>query len=201
MPFVTEEIWQALGGERRTIMLEAYPHPHESWSDPAAESEMEYLMGVIRAVRNLRAELNCPPGKAVKVIFYGPQRDLAVLQTHAPYLRLLARVAAAEFLETGERPKGAATAVVGTTEVYLPLDDLIDLDEEHRRLSKEARKITEELQRVQKKLGNAEFLSKAKEQVVQNERDKVLQCEDKLSALNSSIARIEELLETKAGRR
>jgi valyl-tRNA synthetase len=200
MPFVTEEIWQALGGERRTIMLESYPRPHESWSDPGAESEMEFLMGVIRAVRNLRAELNCPPGKEVKVIFYGPQRDLAMLQTHVPYLRLLARVAAAESRETGERPKGAATAVVGTTEIYLPLNDLIDLDEEHRRLTKEARKITEELQRAQQKLGNAEFLRKAKEQVVQNERDKALQCEDKLSALNSSIARIEELLEITAGR-
>jgi valyl-tRNA synthetase len=161
---------------------------------------MEFLMGVIRAVRNLRAELNCPPGKEVKVIFYGPQRDLAMLQTHVPYLRLLARVAAAESRETGERPKGAATAVVGTTEIYLPLNDLIDLDEEHRRLTKEARKITEELQRAQQKLGNAEFLRKAKEQVVQNERDKALQCEDKLSALNSSIARIEELLEITAGR-
>jgi valyl-tRNA synthetase len=197
MPFVTEEIWQVLAGRGKTIMLEAYPRAAESWRDTAAESDMEFLVGVIRAVRNLRTELNCPPGKEVKVIFHGAERDLAMLQEHAAYLRLLARVGAADYFAGGERPKGAATAIVGATEIYLPLDDLLNLDEEHVRLNKEARKITDELARVQKKLGNGDFLSKAKEEIVQKEREKALQFEDKLRALNLSIARIEEL---KAGR-
>jgi valyl-tRNA synthetase len=158
---------------------------------------MEFLMGVIRAVRNLRTELNCPPGKEVKVIFHGLERELAMLKEHAAYLRLLARVGAAEYFAGGDRPKGAATAVVGATEIYLPLDDVLDLDEEHARLMKEAGKITAELARVQRKLGNGEFLSKAKHEIVQKERDKALQYEDKLRALNLSIARIGEL---KAGR-
>jgi valyl-tRNA synthetase len=197
MPFVTEEIWQALDGKGGTIMLEAYPRGGESWSDPAAESEMEFLMDAIRAVRNLRTELNCPPGKEVKVIFYGTHRDLTLLRQHALYLRLLARISSAEYFEDGARPKGAAAAIVGTTEIYLPLDDAINLDEEHARLAKEAGKINEELARVQKKLGNGDFLKKAKEEVVQKERDKAQQYEEKLRALHSSIARIEEL---KAGR-
>jgi valyl-tRNA synthetase len=112
-------------------------------------------------------------------------------------VRMLARVGVAEYSEDGERPKGAAAAIVGTTEIYLPLDDAINLDEEHARLAKEAGKINEELARVHKKLGNGDFLSKAKEEVVQKEREKALQYEDKLRALNSSLARIEEL---KAGR-
>jgi valyl-tRNA synthetase len=197
MPFVTEEIWQVLAGRGKTIMLEPYPRAVDSWRDTAAESDMEFLMGVIRAVRNLRTELNCPPGKEVKVIFHGTERDLAMLQEHAAYLRLLARVGEAEYFTGGDRPKGAATAIVGATEIYLPLDDLLNLDEEHVRLNKEARKITDELARVQKKLGNGDFLSKAKEEIVQKEREKALQFEDKLRALNLSIARIEEL---KAGR-
>jgi len=197
MPFVTEEIWQSLDGNGQTIMLEAYPRAADSWRDPAVESEMDFLMGAIRAVRNLRTELNCPPGKEVKVIFFGPARDLALLREHALYLRLLARVGAAEYFGDGERPKGAAAAMAGGTEIYLPLDDAINLDEEHARLKKEAGKISDELGRVQKKLGNGDFLNKAKEEIVQKERHKALQYEDKLRALNLSIARIEEL---KAGR-
>jgi valyl-tRNA synthetase len=197
MPFVTEEIWHGLDGRGKTIMLEAYPKAPEAWNDAAAESEMEFLMGVIRAVRNLRTELNCPPGREVKVIFFAPARDLELLQEHALYLRLLARVAGAEYRADGDRPKGAASAMVGSSEIYLPLDGAINLDEEHARLKKEAGKIDDELARVRKKLGNGDFLSKAKEEVVQKERDKALQYEDKLRALSSSIARIEEL---KAGR-
>jgi valyl-tRNA synthetase len=197
MPFVTEEIWQALNGGGKTIMLEAYPRANASWRDAAAESEMEFLMNAIRALRNLRTELNCPPGKEVKAIIYGTARDLALLRQHALYLRLLARAGAVEYFDDGDRPKGAAAAIVGTTEIYLPLDDAINLDEEHARLAKEANKINDELARVQKKLGNGDFLRKAREEVVQKERDKAQQYEDKLRALNSSIARIEEL---KAGR-
>ena len=73
MPFVTEEIWQALDGSGKTIMLETYPRAAETWRDPAAESEMEFLIAAIRAVRNLRTELNCPPGKEVKALFYGTE--------------------------------------------------------------------------------------------------------------------------------
>ena len=194
MPFVTEEIWHALDSNGKTIMLEGYPRAPESWSDPAAESEMEFLVGAIRAVRNLRTELNCPPGKAVRAIFYGTNRELTLLKEHALYVRMLARVGAAEYFEDGDRPKGAAAAILGTTEIYLPLDDAINLDEEQGRLKKEAVKVSDELARVQKKLGNGDFLSKAKEEVVQKERDKAQQYEDKLRALNSSLARIEELM-------
>ncbi len=197
MPFVTEEIWQALDGSGKTMMLETYPRAAETWRDPAAESEMEFLIAAIRAVRNLRTELNCPPGKEVKALFYGTERELEQLREHALYLRLLARIGAAEYFEEGERPEGAAAAIVGSTEIYLPLDDSINLAEEHGRLSKEAGKISEELGRVQKKLGNSDFLSKAKHEVVQKERDKAQQFEDKLRALNLNIARIEEL---RAGR-
>jgi valyl-tRNA synthetase len=161
---------------------------------------MEFLMGVIRAVRNLRTELNCPPGREVKVIFFAPARDLALLQEHALYLRLLARVTGAEYRADGDRPKGAASAMVGSSEIYLPLDDVINLDEEHARLKKEAGKIDDELARVRKKLGNADFLSKAREEVVQKEREKSLQYEEKLRALQQSIARIKELSQSKAGR-
>lgn len=192
MPFVTEEIWQVLGDNRPSIMVQTYPHAEPAWIDANNEKQMEFLMGVVRAIRNLRAEMNCPPGKEVKAIFHGPAEDLAFLRPHEPYLRLLARVGAAEYLTSGERPKGAATAVIGATEIYLPLGDLINLDEERARLTKEIRKFEEEFARVQKKLTNSDFISKAKEEVVRKEREKAGQYEDKIRTLNLSLVRIEQ---------
>lgn len=149
-------------------------------------------MGVVRAVRNLRTEMNCPPGKEVKVVFHGPAEDLSFLRAQEPYLRSLARVGATEYATSGDRPKGAATAIVGSAELYLPLEEMINLDEERGRLTKEIHKAKDELSRVQKKLGNADFLNKAKEEVVQKEREKADQYEEKLRTLNLSLERIQE---------
>ena len=193
MPFVTEEIWQVMGNERPSIMVQPYPQPQAQWVDGAAEKQMDFLMGVIRAIRNLRTELNCPPGKEIKVIFCGQPADLDFLRGQEPYLRSLARVGTVEFRGTGDGPKGAATAVVGAMEVYLPLDELIDLKEERMRLAKEVAKMEDEIARVQKKLGNNDFVAKAKEEVIQKERDKAAQFGEKLRTLRSSLAKIDEL--------
>jgi valyl-tRNA synthetase len=137
--------------------------------------------------------MNCPPGKEVKVVFHGPGRDLEFLRDHEAYLRSLARIGAVEYLASGERPKGAATAVIGGTEVYLPLGDLIKPAEERARLTKEARKVEEELSRIQKKLANSEFLGKAKEEVVEKERAKSAEYQEKLRTLNRSLERLGEM--------
>ena len=193
MPFVTEEIWQVFGEERPSIMVQSYPTADAGWIDEEIESRMTSLMNVIRAVRNLRTELNCPPGKDVKVIFCGAAADLGFLGEQQPYLRALARVGSAEYRAAGEAPKGAATAVVGAMEIYLPLDDLINLDEEWARLSREVGKIEDELARVHKKLANADFLAKAKHEVVDKEREKASQFEEKIRTLRSSLEKIQEI--------
>jgi valyl-tRNA synthetase len=193
MPFVTEEIWQVLGDTRPSIMIQKYPQAESSWADPDSEKQMEFLMGVIRAIRNLRTELNCPPGKVVKVIFCAPESDLGFLREQQSYLCALARVGSTEYRSPGDQPKGTATAVVGNTEIYLPLDDLVNLDEERARLTKEVGKVEDELARVQKKLGNSDFIAKAKEEVIQKERDKAIQFEEKIRTLRTSLEKIEEI--------
>jgi valyl-tRNA synthetase len=193
MPFVTEEIWQMLGDARPSIMVERYPTAPASWIDEGTERQMEFLMGVVRAIRNLRTEMNCPPGKEVKVQFYGQNADLSFLSEQRPYLRALARVGSAEFLSSGERLRGAATAVVGATEIYLPLGDLVNLDEEQARLAKEVGKVEEELSRVQKKLGNGDFLAKAKEEIIEKEREKANRFEEKIRTLKNSLEKIREI--------
>jgi valyl-tRNA synthetase len=193
MPFVTEEIWQVLGDGRETIMLQNYPVVKPNWIDGEAEKQMDYLMGVVRAIRNLRAELNCPPAKQIKVIFHGSGGDLAFLRAQMAYLRALARVGSADYLASEDRPKGAATAVVGSTEIYLPIDDLLDLDEERARLTKEIAKINDEITRTQEKLANPEFVNKAKPAVIQKEREKAIQHEEKLRTLKASVEQIQEI--------
>ncbi|MGZ8497457.1 MAG: valine--tRNA ligase [Candidatus Binatia bacterium] len=193
MPFVTEEIWQVIGNGRQSIMIQQYPEAHPQWADGEAEKQMEYLMGVVRAIRNLRTELNCPPGKEVKAIFCGQQADRDFLHGQERYLRSLARLGSVEYRAAGDGPKGAATAVVGASEIYLPLDDLINLDEERTRLAKEVAKIEDEIARVQKKLNNNDFVAKAKEEVIQKERDKAVQFDEKLRTLRSSLEKIADL--------
>jgi valyl-tRNA synthetase len=193
MPFVTEEIWQVLGDGRETIMVQKYPAVEPNWIDAEAERQMEFLMGAVRAIRNLRTELNCPPGKEIKVIFRGGDGDLAFLGAHMAYLRALARVGSADCLGSGDRPKGAATAVVGSTEIYLPIEDLVNLEEERARLTKEVGKITEEIARAQKKLANPDFVSKAKPEVIEKEREKAMQYEERLRTLKGSLEQIQEI--------
>ena len=193
MPFVTEEIWQVLGDNRTSVMVQPYPVAQPGWIDEETEKQMTFLTGVIRAIRNLRTEMNCPPGKEVRVVFCGADADLAFLREQEAYLRSLARVGGSEFRQAGDRPKGAATAVIGAMEIYLPLDDLVNLDEERARLAKEVGKVEDELARVQKKLANGDFLAKAKTEVVHKEREKATQFEEKIRTLRSSLEKIQEI--------
>ena len=192
MPYVTEEIWQTLRAGQGSIMVRPYPKVEEDWIRPEVEEKMRFLSEVIRAIRNLRSEMNCPPSKGVKVVLCGPETKLGFLRSQEPYLRALARAGTVEYLTKGERPKGAATAVIQGTEVYLPLDDMINLQEEQSRLKREVGKVEEELARIQKKLGNHDFLSKAKEEVVQREREKAEHFEEKIRTLQRSLQRIVE---------
>ncbi|MFQ5682013.1 MAG: valine--tRNA ligase [Candidatus Binatia bacterium] len=196
IPFVTEEIWQVLTKTNRSIMLQTYPHAVSYWRQPGVEKTMGFFIEVARAVRNLRAEINCPPSKEVQVVFFGLEKDLALLRSLEPYLRALARVHSLEYLASGARPRGATTAVVGATEIYLPLSGLVNLQEEAERLMTRIGKVEAELARGQKKLANKQFVAKAKEEVIQREKGKTEECEAKLRTLNRSLERIQEIRQT-----
>ena len=206
MPFVTEEIWQtltsgagALSGipplvdENASIMVQPYPRADQGWMDPAADAQVGFLIDVVRAIRNLRSEMNCPPSQEVRVIFFCREQDLTFLRSQEPYLRALTRAGIVEYSSAGERPKGAASAVVGPAEIYLPLGDMINIVEERARLARDLGKAGEELARVEKKLANGEFLAKAKDEIVQKERDKARQVKDRILKLNQSLERIQEI--------
>ena len=197
-PFVTEEIWHALQGTNEaaavktaSIMIQPYPQLEPGWIDDEAETSVGLLVDVVRAIRNLRSEVNCPPAKEVGVFLLGSQEDLETLRKQEAYLRALARLSAVEYNK--ERPKGALTAVVGSIQIYVPLDSAINLTDEAARLAKEVGKVESELERVRKKLSSSDFLAKAKEEIVLKEREKSQELEEKRAALSRSLERIREL--------
>lgn len=204
MPFATEEIWQTLisDGQKSitaasekewSIMVQPYPKANARWIQPEAEERVGFLTQVIRAIRNLRTEMNCPPSRQIDVSLFVAGHDLDFLRSQEPYLRTLARAGSVKYLTRGERPKRAATAVVGTTEIYLPLTDMPNLCEEESRLTKEVSKVELELARTQKKLDNQGFLTNAREEVIEKERKKAEEFEDKIQTLNRSLKKIQEL--------
>ena len=123
----------------------------------------------------------------------GADDKISFLRSQESTLRALARASRVEYLTDGARPKGAATAVVGEIEIYVPLGDMVNVGEEKTRLAKELGRTKEELARVRRKLGNSDFVAKAKEEVVRREKEKAEEFEDKIRALHLSLDRLSEI--------
>ncbi len=193
LPFVTEEIWHALPGERPaiSIMQAEYPLSAGVQVDGSAVRSMELLMEVIRAIRNIRGELDLPPGKRIKVVLdcKSPESALAIEAGQA-YIKSLARV---EELTVGvgiEHPKQVSTQVAGDVEVLLPLAGLIDVEDEQARLQKEIDKVQKDVDFFNKKLSNEKFVANAPPQVLQKDRAKLSAAEEKRAILQQSLEKI-----------
>jgi valyl-tRNA synthetase len=193
LPFVTEEIWHALPGERgvASIMQAEYPTRPLAATDGGVVAEMEEVMDVIRAIRNVRGELDVPPGKRIKVVL--DCKSDAVVQAilaGEEYLKSLARV---ENLLVGvavERPRQASTQVAGEVEVLIPLADLINVAEEEARLNKEIEKVQKDVSFFEKKLSNEKFVANAPSQVLEKDRGKLAAAEKKREILEQSLEKI-----------
>jgi len=174
MPFITEEIWQHLPEEGKTIMLTKWPESMAELTDKAAEREMDLIMEVIRSIRNIRAEMNVPPGKKAETIIIAKSKEAyAIITKGQEYVARLAQGEPVKIIEgTGFKPSKAAAAIVGDLEVYLPLEGLIDMEVEMKRLEKELNQTRKELARVTAKLSNEGFLAKAPREVIEKEQIK-----------------------------
>ncbi len=198
MPFITEEIWQTVaplaGRSGPTIMLQPYPEADPGAMDSAANADIEWLKGVIVGVRNIRGEMNIPPGKALTVLLKnGNEQDQRRLTENAPFLRKLAKLEEITWLEPTEEAPVAATALVGDLEILVPMADLIDKEAELARLGKEIEKLNNDLQRVQGKLANSAFVDKAPAAVVEKEREKMQGLEQALQKLREQAQRIDQM--------
>ncbi|QOR40161.1 valine--tRNA ligase [Billgrantia diversa] len=182
MPFISEEIWQRvapLAGKAAaegsaSIMNQPWPQPEHDKIDEQATRDIEWLKGVIVAVRNIRAEMNIAPGKPLEVLLTkGSDTDRERLEANRPFLAKLAKLESATWLDDPSEAPLSATQLVGDMEVLVPMADLIDKEAELARLAKEIDKQDKLIGGIEKKLGNESFVAKAPEAVVEKERGKL----------------------------
>ena len=186
MPFITEEIWQKLQTGEETIMLSDFPKEEKEFINIEAEKEFDYLKEIISAIRNIRGEANVSPSKKIEVIFKTADENARnILQNNAKILDKLANVEKYEF--NVEIPKLVGFRLVDTTEIYVPLAELIDLDKEIEKLEKSIEKTQVELDKVLKKLSNENFVAKAKPEAVEKERRIKEELENKISKFKESM--------------
>jgi valyl-tRNA synthetase len=194
VPFITEEIWQKLPGQTGSIMAASYPQPDEKLLNPGAEAEMALVMEAITAIRNLRGEMNVPPGAQVEVHLRSEDAaPLEALDRHRHSVMLLARVQELHS-NAGTIPTASAKAVVSGVEIFMPLTGIIDFAEEARRLDRELEKLGKDLSAAQRKMANEDFLAKAPAEVVQKEQQKLQAWTEKLTKLKTHRERIRELM-------
>ena len=184
MPFITEEIWQTLPHEGETIMTAEWPRYDDALSFPEAEEEMNRIMAAIRAVRNRRAEMNVPPSR--KAAVYVATQYADTFRTGAVFFE---RLASASQVEVGSEwsIEGAVSVVTDDARIFIPMQELVDVDAELARLNKEKATAEKNLANVLSKLSNEGFVSKAPEAVVQNQRDTAEKLREKLALLEESI--------------
>lgn len=191
MPFITEEIWQNLPHQGESITIASWPQVDPALTDKEAADDMKLLVEVIRSVRNIRSEVNTPLSK--KVDMFLKAKDEYTLRTLESNRGYIVRFCNPENLEIGievNAPEKAMTAVATGLEIIMPLEGLINIDEEISRLQKEKEKLDKEVERVQKKLANEGFVKKAPEKVIEEERAKEKDYVEKRAAVE---ARINEL--------
>jgi valyl-tRNA synthetase len=188
MPYLTEEIWQKLGVEGETIMLQPFPILDEANLDDATEKKMEYLQGVISAIRNIRAEMNLSPAKEVNAVIRSKdQEELQTIEVNKNFLMKLAKLENVEYGDNLKKPSGAGFRVAENSEVYIPLEGLLDIEAECKKIKDQIGKLEKELQKVNGKLSSEKFISKAPAHIV--EREKKIQKEymDKLEKLQDNL--------------
>ncbi|GGA36502.1 valine--tRNA ligase [Paenibacillus physcomitrellae] len=191
MPFITEEIWQHLPHVGETITLAEWPKYDEVLAAPDAVQEMNLLIDIIRSVRNIRAEVNVPMSKKVELLIKPASAELqSIIDSNAHYIRRFCNTSEFASSTAAEAPDKAMTAVVTGAELYLPLAGLLDISQEIARLEKELDHLNKEVERVEKKLSNQGFVSKAPAAVIEEERAKQKDYADKRDKV---LARIEEL--------
>ena len=189
MPFITEEIWQALPHEGEFLMTSEWPVAKDELSFPEEEQAMEVIMDAIRAVRTRRSEMNVPPSKKAHLTV--ATNETKIFELGVPFLKKMAYGSDVTLVGADQTANGAGvvTVVTHAAQISMPLAELVDLEKEKARMEKELKKNAAELEKLNAKLGNPGFVSKAPAHVVEAEKERAV----KLAEL---VAKLEEQLKT-----
>ena len=197
MPFISEEIWQRVaplaGKQGATISNQAFPQPELGKLDEAAEAEVEWMQQFLLGVRRIRGEMNIAPGKPLPVLLNkGSAEDKERLTANSSYLQTLGRLQSINWLDGNDEPE-SAIALVGSLRILIPMAGLIDKDAEMARLQKEIEKKGKDMERIENKLSNEKFVSKAPKEVVDKERGRAQAIQTELVQLKEQLSRISKL--------
>jgi valyl-tRNA synthetase len=205
MPFITEEIWQALPGsadcgmvneksKTRSIMLAEYPRFSDQRFFPEAAGAMERVMAVISGIRNIRGEMEVPPFREIAAILScGSKESMRLMKHNEGSIISLARLASLAIGQAVEKPENASIQVSGDVQIFVPLKGLVDVEEEEKRLLKEIGKIDKDVEFLAKKLENPSFVERAPADVVSKEREKLAEFAGKKQVLEESLDKIRRL--------
>ncbi len=193
-PFVTEEIWAQLPGERSFIMTEPFPEPVTAWEDQRAEADMELLMGIISGLRTIRSEAELHPTAKIEATVICADTDRrALIESFAGSIAAMTRAKRLDIVERSPVPDDAGHALFQDVEMVVPLRGLIDVEAELDKLARERKKLEKELARVTGKLANEKFLANAPAAVVDKERAREAELRRRLEKNAESTARLNRL--------
>ena len=195
MPFVTEEIWQQIGGQDKSIVVADYPRVMVAYQDSQVEAQMAQLMELIRAVRTIRNEMNTPLSKPVDLyIKVQDAAGQALIEANQAYIKRFCNPAQLVISQAPEHPEEVVTQVLSFAEILMPLKGLIKLEDELARLEGEQAKLEKEVARIDGKLSNEKFVSRAPEQVVAEERNKRQGYLSQLETVKERIQQVKDLM-------
>ena len=189
MPFITEEIWQALPHSGETIMVSKWPEYSEKLAFETEEQNFQIIMDAIRAIRNRRNEMNVPPSKKAKVVIVSERSEL--FKDCASFIERLASASEVELTDSYD-PDGAVTVVTDAATIYIPMKELMDFSKELERLEKELAKANVDKEFFEKKLNNPGFVAKAPEKVVAEQREQLSKVLEKIENLLAGIEDIKK---------
>lgn len=194
MPFVTEEIYSKLIPQEESLMMSDWPQYKKEWEFPHAENVVEHLKLLASGVRNIRAEMNVPAGRKIKIYVVSQEQELLTgFQMLKDAVLRLAN--ASDFIVQQDKTgiaEDAISVVVPDATAYLPLEDMIDFAQEIERLTKEEARLTKEIARSNGMLGNEKFVSKAPAAKVQEEREKLEKYEQMMAQVKDRLASLKD---------
>ena len=193
MPFMTEELWAETAGEgkERSSLLCHAAWPTPDFEDAEAADDINWLIDLVTGIRSVRSEMNVPPAAIAPLVVIGANAVTSErLVRHEAAIKRLARIG--EIAHGDTAPKGSAQIVLGEATACLPLGSLIDLSAEAARLQKELAKVTEEIARLHKKLSNDKFVANAPEDVVEAEREKLVEYNEQQAKLSAALTRVRD---------
>ena len=190
MPFITEEIWQTLPHTGESIMISDWPKADSALNFAAEEAEMSRIMTAIKAVRNRRAEMNVAPSKKAKIFIETAYAD--TFSKGTVFFKRLASASEVEVAAHFDDMDSAVSIITESARMYIPMDELVDFKAELARLNKEKAGVQKELDFVNNKLNNENFVNKAPAAVVEGQRQAKAQLEEKMALILESIEKIEK---------